>query len=428
MKGKRRRAWERIKTLLILVLSCSAVYLAARTFFPGRLEGLFTHSLPAESTTQGTALLSGQTLRPSALAVTWADGRYGLLYHQDDQEAVTQASSLLAQALVGVSQPKTVTRQAWLRALEEPGLFCQYLAPMPLDALSRWLSGQEEPNLAGAWAQRLCVTARALYFQGEGETYYACDLSGDFTGALKQLAEQFSANGAHFAGKSDRYPNLRDDSLILSLAPRLPQLLAENPIPLSDPAQPPEALSSLLQTLSFHPQTNPLYPVTGGWAITDGGETLRIDPQGQLTYRRSDQTTARFPAEEPMLDVTRALAESTVGSLCGDARLYLQQLRQNGSETVITYGYAYRGAAIQTGEEGWCAQFTVKDGCVGSFTLVLRRYTAQGSAEALLLPQEQAAAALPQGSDRQSLELLYEDQAGQGQELTPFWAVRTEGR
>lgn len=428
MKGKRRRVWERVKTLLILVLSCSAVYLAGRTFFSGQLGGLFAHSIQTEPASPGTALLSGQTLRPAALAVTWTDGRYGLLYHQDDQEAVTQASSLLAQALTGAAAPKAVTRQAWLQALNEPGLFCQYLAPMPLDALARWLSGQEEPDLAQMWSQRLCVTAHSLYFQGEGEVYYACALSGDLTPALKQLADQFSANGAHFAGESDRYPHLRADSLILSLAPRLPQLLAENPIPLSDPAQPPEALSSLLQTLSFHPQTNPLYPVTGGWAITDGGETLRIDPQGQLTYRRSDQSSLRFPADEPALDVTRALAEATVGALCGDARLYLQEVRQDGAQTVVTYAYAYRGAAIQTGEEGWCAQFILIDGCVDSFTLIPRRYTARESAEALLLPQEQAAAALPGDSDRQALELFYEDPAAQSQELTPFWAVRTEGR
>lgn len=427
MKGKRRRSWERIKTLLILVLSCSAVYLAGRTFFPGQLGGLFARPLPAEPASPGTALLSSQTLRPAALAVTRKDGRYGLLYHQDDQEAVTQASSLLAQALTGVSTPRTVTRQVWLQALSEPGLFCQYLAPMPLDALSRWLSGREEPHLSQAWAQRLCITARSLYFQGEGEVYYVCDLANDLTPAFSQLAEQFSVNGAHFAGESDKYPHLRADSLILSLAPRLPQLLAENPITLSDPSQPSEALSSLLQTLSFHPQTNPLYPVTGGWAITDGGETLRIDPQGQLTYRRSDQTALRFPADEPVLDATRALAEATVGALGGDARLYLQQVRQDGEETVVTYGYAYRGAAIQTGEEGWCAQFTVKDGCVDSFTLVIRRYTAQ-DAQALLLPQEQAAAALNAGSSGQALELLYEDLAGPSQELTPFWAVRAEGR
>lgn len=428
MKGKRRRLWERVKTLLILALSCSAIYLAGRTFFPGQLGGLFSRPLPAEPASPGTALLSSQTLRPAALAVTWGDGRYGLLYHQDDQEAITQASSLLAQALSGASEPRAVTRQAWLQALAQPGLFCQYLAPMPLDALSRWLSGREEPNLSQAWSQRLCITARSLYFQGEGEVYYACDLSGDLAPALSRLAEQFSANGAHFAGESDKYPNLRADSLILSLAPRLPQLLAEDPIPLSDPAQPPEALSSLLQALSFHPQTNPLYPITGGWAITDGGETLRIDLQGQLVYRRSDQTARRFPAEEPILDATRALAEATVGALGGDARLYLQQVRQDGEETVVTYGYAYRGAAIQTGEEGWCAQFTVRDGCVDSFTLIPRRYTALESAQALLLPQEQAAAALPTGSDRQALELLYEDLAVQNQELTPFWAVRTEGR
>lgn len=427
MRGKRHRLWERVKTLLILALSCSAVYLAGRTLFPGQLGGLFSRPPQGELNPSGSALLSGRTLRPAALAVTWEDGRYGLLYHQDDQEAVTQASALLAQALNGAATPQVVTRQAWNRALAQPGLFCEYLAPMPLGPLSRWLSGGERPDLSQSWAQRLCVTARALYFQGEGETYYTCQLADDLTPALDQLADQFSANGAHFAGESEDYPKLRADSLILPLTPRLPQLLADEPISLSNLTEPSETLSGLLQALSFHPQTNPLYPVTGGWAITDGGETLRIDSQGQLTYRRSDRTAQRFPVGDSVLDATRALAEATVGSLCGDARLYLRQVRQEGSATVVTYGYAYRGASIQTGEEGWCAQFTVRDSCIDSFTLVLRHYTAQESAPTLLLPQQQAAAALP-GSSGQTLELLYEDMAGQGQELIPFWAVRTEGR
>lgn len=358
--------------------------------------------------------------------MTWGDGRYGLLYHQDDQEAITQASSLLAQALSGASEPRAVTRQAWLQALAQPGLFCQYLAPMPLDALSRWLSGREEPNLSQAWSQRLCITARSLYFQGEGEVYYACDLSGDLASALSRLAEQFTANGAHFAGESDKYPNLRADSLILSLAPRLPQLLAEDPIPLSDPAQPPEALSSLLQALSFHPQTNPLYAVSGGYAITDGSETLRIASNGQMTYRRSQDTDPRFPVGDSYLDATRTLAEESLGSLCGSARLYLHSVSSASGVTTVTYGYAYRGAAIRVDGSDWCAQFTIEDGAVSAFTLRPRRYTALQEDRAVLLPQEQATAGLS-GLRGRTLSLLYEDDR-QASPLTPFWAVRVNGR
>ncbi len=175
--------------------------------------------------------------------------------------------------------------------------------------------------------------------------------------------------------------------------PSLPLLLAEDPIPLTDLSAPGEALSQVLHTLSFHPQTNALYSITGGCAINDGGETLRIDDQGQITYRRTDETAVRFPAGPSAYDATRALAEATAGALCGEARLYLRDVRRSGITQIITYGYAFRGAAIQQGQEGWCAQFTVEDGAVVAFTIKLRRYTAQPELRNLL-PQEQAAAAL----------------------------------
>lgn len=425
MRKKRRRVWEGTKTLLILLLTCSAVYLASRTLFPRQLSQLFSR-LPQEGTATGASTsLSSQTLRPAAWSVTWDDKRYGLLYHQDDQGTYAQVSALLAEALGNAAQAQQTTRRAWEQALLSPGLYCEYLSPMPLDAMSRWLAGQQNSRLSGAWAQRLCVTGQELYYQGQDEQYYCCALSPDLSDALADFAGQFSSNGARFAGETEDYGLLRWDTLVLPITPSLPQLWAENPVAVTETGTPGEALSQALQALSFHPQTNPLYAITGGWAINDGGETLRIDSAGTLTYRRSD-STARFPSGDSPLDTTRAMAESTVGALCADARVYLQAVRQEEDATVITYGYAYRGAAIRVGQEGWCAQFTLRGGAVESFTLKPRRYTALTDAPILLLPQEQAAAALT-GAAEQSLELLYEDD-GQNQGLTPFWAVRTEGR
>ena len=425
MKGKRRRIWEGCKTLLILLLTCSAVYLAARTLLPRQLSQFFAYR-PQETDSPGASALSSQTLRPAALSVTGEDRRYALLYHQDDQELDTQVSALLAEALGDAAAPQRITRRGWEQALLSPGLYCEYLSPMPLDTLCRWLSGQENTALSGVWAQRLCVTGSGLSYQDRSGGYYLCPLSPDLSDALEALAASLSSNGARFAGESEDYGQLRWDTPVLTVTPSLPQLLAEPPLAVSEAGTPGEGLSQLLQALSFHPQINPLYSITGGWALHDGGETLRIDASGALTYRRSEEESPRFSADDP-LDATRSLAESTVGAVCGDARLYLREVRQAGDTTVITYGYAYRGASIQLGRDGWCAQFILRRGAVESFTLKPRRYTALEAYPVLLLPQEQAAAALPQTGGEQALELLYED-GGQSQNLTPFWAVRTEGR
>lgn len=426
MRGKQRRIWEGGKTLLIVLLTCSAVYLAGRTLFPQETAGFLSRLPQAASTSsQHSDSFSDQTLRPAAFAVTWEEGRYGLLYHQEDQESYTQVSALLAEALSDAGGPSQVTRRDWLQALSAPGVFWEYLGPIPLDALTRWLSNQDNSALGGFSAQRLCTTATHLYFETEDEVYYACPLKPDLTTALNTLFPLFSPNGARFAVEDSQYSRLRSDALVLPGTPSLPQLTGENPVAFSDSGEPGEVLSQMLQALSFHPQTNPLYTIPGGWAITDGGETLRISSSGQLTYRRSDDANVRFPVQD-LADATRALAEKTVGSVGGAGRLYLRQIRREGSATVVTYGYAYRGAAIQTGDEGWCAQFIIENGAVSAFVLEPRRYATVENSVSLLLPQEQAAAALPEGTE-QALELLYDD-TGSHELMSPFWAVRSLGR
>lgn len=424
MKGKRLRLWEGGKTLLILLLACSAVYLASRVLFPRQTDAFFTRSVSDSAATTPSASFSAQTIRPAAFAVTGEEGRYGVLYHQEDQEGYAQVSALLAEALSGAAAPVNSSRGNWLKALSSPGVFCEYFGPMPLDSLTRWLSGQSNTALAGAQAVQLCITGDALLFRDGADRLWSCPLRHDLSQTLEELFALYSPNGARFAGEdSGDYRHLRADTLVLPGTPSLPQLTASDPITPGDSGNPGETLSQFLQALSFHPQTNPLYDITGGWAITDSGETLRIGVTGQVTYRRSDESQVRYAASNP-LDATRTLAEKTVGAVGGNARLCLRQVRQEGGATVVRYGYAYRGAGILVEGEDWCAQFTVENGAVSAFILKPRRYTALENDPALLLPQAQAAAALP-GTGEQALELFYDDN-GSAQAMVPFWAVRTK--
>lgn len=430
MKGKRRRRfWEGCKTLLIVLLSGSAVFLASQTLLPpGSRTFLSRLSQPAASANVlGNSARSAQTLQPAAFAVTWEEGRYAVLYHQEDQEGYTRLSALLSEALSEAAAPAPITAQQWELALTQPGVFCEYLSAMPLDSLNRWLSTQDNPALEGYRAQRLCVTAGSLYFaaSGEEERYFFAPLNVDLSASLDYLAQRFSANGARFACEDGSYPLLRRDALVLSATPSVPCLQAELPLGVEEDGTPDESLNRILQLLSFHPQTNPLYAITGGYAITDSGETLRVT-DGLITYRRTDENNVRFPADAT-LDATRALAEETAGALAGNARLYLHSVTESNGVTTVTYSYAYRGAAIQQGAEDWCAKFTVEDGAVTAFSLRPRRYTVLEDQNVTLLPQEQAAAIV--SARRSSLVILYEDGLSAQEHLTPFWATRAgEGR
>lgn len=429
MKGKRRRRfWEGGKTLLIVLLSCSAVFLASQTLLPhGGRAFLSRLSQPTATSGSPTATRSAQTLRPAAFAVTWEEGRYAVLYHQEDQEGYAQLSALLSEALNDASAPYVITSRQWEQALAQTGFFCEYLGPMPLDTLNLWLSDQENPALEGYAAWRLCVTARTLYFSASGvdERYYAASLNADLSASLDALTQRFSANGARFACEEGSYPLLRRDTLVLSTTPVVPCLQGTDVLSVGDDGVPGEALTRILQLLSFHPQTNPLYAITGGYAVTDSGETLRITG-GAITYRRQGGDLPRFSVAGAPVDATRTLAEETVGALSGEARLYLRDITQEGTVTTITYGYAYRGATIEHSGEGWCARFTVEDDAISSFELRPRRYTVLEGETVTLLPQEQAAAIVTQRG--RSLAVFYEDALSAQEQLTPFWATRTEGR
>lgn len=432
----KHRAVERLKTVLIVLLACSAVFLAAQTLFPMRDQGLLSKlpsasSSPAEESTSSD--LSGRFLRPAAFAVTWQDGRYGLLYHQEDSEAYTYLYSVLAEALAAADAPSAASSSAWQSALSRQSLYCEYSGSLPLDAFSFWLSGDKNTALSGYSFRALCVTAKELYFLSEDlSSAYVCSLSADLTASLNRFFTHFTPNGALFAYQDSRFVSLRSDTLLLPTTPLVPTLTGECPIsasssPSDSSYTPNDALFSALQQLSFHPQTNPLYAVGDGWAITDAGETLRVSADGTISYKRSDFDANRYLLEGAPLEWTKDLVESVLSPLAGSAHVYLQRVSTLGQTTTITYGYAFRGAKIDLSDDGWCAAFTFEGDAITSFTLRLRRYAVLEGGDVALLPQEQALAALgmdeAEENSARSLEIYYYD-AGTGEAMKPFWAAK----
>ncbi len=418
MKQHRRRGWERFKSLLIVLLTASAIYLAGLAMAPTEMSRLFTRRPQATAQPAAQTSYLSQTLRPAALAATRSDGRYGLLPYEDDQEAYTQFSTLLAEGISAAGAPEEISLTQWRRLLARPGLFCEYLGELPLDTLSHWLSGQGNDLLAGYSADRLWISEDTLAFAGAGGVY-TCPLSVSLAQGLSAFSARFTPNGAVFAGEDGRFSRLRWDSLVLDATPLMPQLTPSDPVTVSDTGVAGDGLARILQALSFHPHTNPLYAITGGWAITDDAYTLRV-VDGVLSFRQGEGDAPRYTVEGDPLSFTRTLAEQTVGAVMGDVHLYLQSVEAEGEAVTYTYGYAFWGAVVHAGAPGWAARFTVEGGSVTSFDLHPRQYTLLAGTSALLLPQEQAAAALT-GAQNRLLRPVYADDGGAAA-LSPFWA------
>ena len=160
----------------------------------------------------------------------------------------------------------------------------------------------------------------------------------------------------------------------------------------------------------------------GGEAYLDGGDRLEVENGGGVTYRAAQG--GRYPAgpgAAGAIEAARALAEKTVGALCGEASLYLISARQEEDGFEVTFGYRLDGSAVRLYREGWCARFLIREGYITDFTLRLRSYAATEQT-AMLLPVDRAAAILPElTGQRLELRILYLD--GGADTAAPQWVA-----
>ena len=110
------------------------------------------------------------------------------------------------------------------------------------------------------------------------------------------------------------------------------------------------------------------------------------------------------------MDACRRLAAATVGSHCGQARLYLSGVTQQEDGLEVCFDYSLSGAPVQL-SSGHAARFWVSQGQIVKFELSFRSYAKQAGTAALL-PTRQAAAALAVAHPGHELLLVYRDAGG----------------
>ena len=92
-----------------------------------------------------------------------------------------------------------------------------------------------------------------------------------------------------------------------------------------------------------------------------------------------------------------SLSRKTNGSrsqFIGDASIYLQEIYQTDSTSVLRFGYQLNGIPLRFADGSYAAEMTLIGTAVTSLDLNIRQYTASGSTTALLpLPQALAIAA-----------------------------------
>lgn len=445
-KGKGR--WvEPAKTALIVLLTCSAVFLAAKTNayhtlaadLSDRFSTLFHHgTAPGEG---GSAAADRPLMasRPVAAAVC-PDGDAGRYAAQYDSAAVSRLaeehSALLGEALAAAETPQSVSTAAWRTALQRPGLYFQFPTPVPLSALYAWLGeGVDNSALALSTALRVVLCrgsgdAVDLYYQaGRSETFYRCATNLSYREHLAPQLVGYGANGALFAFEfSDgAYDRLAPYTLLCD-SPAPPVYQASMPLSLTDGTD----LDALQRQLGFHPQISAVINLPDVVSVREDEDSLRVSSAGMVSFHAEVREAPRYPVgdgdgapptQAQLIDACYRLAVSTMGQRCGDADLAFTALTAQGdSGYEITFDYYLNGAAVSLPGGGSAARFRVTQGQITDFWLRFRRYDATGET-GLLLPEAQAVAAMGALSDRGgTLTRRYRDGSGDGP-ISAAWAL-----
>ena len=417
--SKKKRAVEGLKTLLILLLACSAVYLTVRSQLFGELPDLL--SVPS-ARQDGSAASASQldAAQPLRMAVMTENGCYGVQYSGAELTSLFyRAAPLLNEALSSAGEPAPVTRWQWEQALlSSPGIYFDFQGTIPLRVLSGWLSGQENAALTAS-VRHLLLTAGGedsvvMYYRDEASgSYFSCPVEVVNLSHLSSAVSEVSANGAFFACQSQIYEDLDPYTLISPQTPQPQVYTAANPLTSGDESW----RDPLLEALSISPGTTVFYASSDGLVAHNVDDTLRISGAGRISYDSSDggerYQVTRSEGNSLLFDsveYTRQMLLGVLGQWSSPARVYLSHVEALEEDSWrVEFWYALDNTPVQVDQAGYAASFLVTRGCVEEFELQLRVYTPTGQTEQAL-PERLACAALAQlGEAGGQLQLCYQD-------------------
>lgn len=443
-RSGRQRAVELVKDLLIVLLACSAVYLAARSQLHTGLVPWFERILGVESTQQTTSIeLSQMTdlIQPARAAVCLGVGksgeisRYGAQYNDVLTQRLSSAmSGLVGEGLASAQTPSPISRQQWEEALRAPGIYLDYQGAVPLSSLCQWLNEGADNEILTASARHIVLadlgedTAVLCYRDAAQGLYYACETTVSCEGYFTSSLEPYTDNGARFAFEMDPedYAAVGGDMMILGTSTQPAVYQVSTPLDLNED----RSRDDLQQALLFRAQD---YQVPGMWVAREE-DTLRISADGRVTYEAGGGM--RYPVEQTgsgamdvtdLLEVTQRLATDALNVWCNgssSARLALSGVTElEDGSWQVRYHYSLNGIPVLFSDGEDAAVFEAEDGHITGFTLRLRCYEDTGEHTPILRERQAAAAldALSQGEERE-LMLSYEDTGG-GQ-VEAAWIAR----
>ena len=165
-RRRRNRGLERLKTLLIVLLSLSAIYLTGLALVQNRVSGsqgllsglisLFRPQSTVETSDPGNTVQLTAAARPVRIAVCDGVNRYAVQYNTTQTDKLYDSVGiLLGEALSSADSPTVVTESVWQVALSAPGVS----AALPVETVAVVVMGK--PSSLGESEK---INARLLWY------------------------------------------------------------------------------------------------------------------------------------------------------------------------------------------------------------------------------------------------------------------------
>lgn len=424
-KSKKKTLTELGKDVLIVLLACSALWLAdrIRTVMP------VTEGTDPFRPSEVQHLEHMEQVRPLRLVANGVggtgSGRCLLYWGEENSEAVfQQASSLLTEALSSPGEAEKASRRHWEEALtKRPGLYFDFQGQIPMEVLT----DQHRENLPVVRRLVLykAINGMELCYRDETEgTYFTQQVAMGNPDHLEELLASLMGDETVYAFESEWSGGMDPDTLLHPTAPTPPEYLASNPA-----GGGREALEELMGELGFSVSTSSFYASGGEQVARNGNNMLRLSDRGTLRYEADGEGSDHFPIQSPgdlehplarYVDTARRITNAVMRGRTEQARLYLNRVEERKDGTLVTFGYSLNGIPVRL-KEGPAASFLFRGGHVVQFDLCLRSYTPSGNTSLVLPPRQAAAAQEAMGLEGQELLLVYTDSGSE--KVNAGWAA-----
>lgn len=430
LKEHNRDLMERGKTLLIVLLFCSAFVLAGKTGVLGD-EGLTAITVGVvdwfDGGTAGSNVSNAREYaagaRPQVMAVSPEAGtRYGAMYSSDVDTLYARFSTYLGEALGTAGTPESVSRSTWERALSQRGVYFDFIVPESLVCLAAWQGTSVSDSAASYSARKLCLSVEGktvclYYISAQDGNVYRCSTALEESAVTSRMSV-YQPNGAYFVFEREGNAALDPDVLILPGASEVRSVSVSG-------GSAPEDTETLMRQFGMNEITASSYLEASGTTVyLDGDSTLRIAEDGTIHYEcgtpaAGENSLGGTMGLPEIVDELYRMTQECIGfaSQAGELRLVSAAYDDRQDTHTVRFAYFLDGMQVCDGA-GEAASFTFTSGVLTQAQMRPRLYEFTGETQTPL-PSVQAAALAAAAGGTDPVR-VYQDT---GDRVTVSWRI-----